>query len=125
MTLIFGIMNIWKQTRPMIHSFSKLKANNLMVKGCFGNSIFVLVSHTYHKGGGEIMRRLELKRTSLHFRETPQESNISRLNVSRILPAVCLTTTIILFLLKFRNLSLKIICWQSEWWGLFISRKVK
>lgn len=124
MTLIFGI-NEYLEANPAYDSLIfRVHGHHLMVRGCFGNSIFVLVT-LYHKGGGEIMHRLELKRTSLNFRETWQESNISLLNVSRIPPAVCFTTAVILLLRKFRNLSLKIICWQSERWGLFVSRKVK
>lgn len=60
------------------------------------------------------MHQLELKCINLNFRETWQDSNISLFNVSRILPAVCFTTAIILLLLKFRNLSLKIINLLAE-----------
>lgn len=67
MTLIFGIMNIWKQTQPMNDSFSEFIATTLKVQSCFGNSIYVLVSHTISQRRRRNYASIELKCLNLNL----------------------------------------------------------
>ena len=54
----------------------------------------------------------------LEFQGEEARLKYSLLNIARTLPAVCFRAAIISSLPKFRYISLKIICWQSDQWGL-------
>lgn len=64
-----------------------------MVQGCI-ETVFIWWSVTSYHKRGEIMHQLELKCTSLNFKETWHDSNISLLNRVRPLPIACFTAAI-------------------------------